>query len=42
MLTRATSEDGEVPEVEGDEDVVRGDDVGEMETGLGGREGSGG
>jgi hypothetical protein len=42
MLTRATSEDGEVPEVEGDEDVVRGDVVGALETGLGGREGSGG
>jgi len=42
MLTRATSEDGEVPEVEGDEDVVSGAIVGEMETGLRGREGSGG
>jgi hypothetical protein len=42
MLTRATSEDGEVPKVEGDEDVVSGAVVGEMETGLGGREGSGG
>jgi len=42
MLTRATSEDGEVSKVEGDEDVVSGAVVGEMETGLGGREGNGG
>jgi hypothetical protein len=42
MLTRATSEYGEVPEVEGDEDMVSGAVVVEMETGLGGREGSSG
>jgi hypothetical protein len=42
MLTRATSEDGDVSEVEGDEDVVSGAVVGEMETGLRRKEGGGG